>query len=117
MKLFIVVPADLPRGYRIPQAVHVAVNHVHRCRFSSSYVDWYDRHKTVIVYQLGNTLFRRLVKWVEANRVQIMGTVWREPDLADEPTAIALGPAEDADMIAWLKEATGQEVDVAKLAK
>lgn len=86
-KLYIVVRADLPPGMQIAQACHALR------QFTSvhSEIDraWYEGSNNLVVLQVPgeDELFDLLAR---AGEIPI--TSFREPDLDDDVTAIAIGP-------------------------
>lgn len=91
--MYIAVRADLSPGLQIAQAVHAAFQF--HSEFSSTSLSWQrDSNYLVIVSVPDEPSLMRLAS--RAVEKELPFTVVREPDLNDQPTALALHPWDTA---------------------
>jgi hypothetical protein len=74
-RLYVIVRGDLPVGLACAQAIHAA-------RIWRTNVE-----PTVVVLRCKRERFPEALEWAGLRD----SAVWREPDLADEPTALVVG--------------------------
>jgi peptidyl-tRNA hydrolase len=87
MKLYLVTRRDLPPGLRAAQLCH-AVHEFLRDHPSQSAL-WYEQSRTIVCLEVQDeAALHALVSRCSDTEV----SVWREPDLANEVTAVAIGP-------------------------
>lgn len=90
-KLIVVVRGDLPIGYQAVQAAHAAIDFQHE--FPREASNWHNKSNYLIFLSVTDELqLKKLV--LKAAKKGIKITPFREPDLGDELTAIALEPSE-----------------------
>ncbi len=93
MKLYVIVRADLPPGLQIAQSIHAAR------QFAADHQaveqEWFRKSNTVAVLSVPDeTALRKLKTKAEMKGVQY--SEFREPDLSDSMTAMALAPTDAA---------------------
>lgn len=88
MKMFILVRADLDPSYRMVQGMHAVAEIM---RFYAVRIDW---GNGIIVCLLVKDQ-KELVKWQTRLDLKTTVSVWCEPDLNNEMTAIACFPSND----------------------
>ncbi len=90
MKLYIVVRNDLAPGLQIPQAVHAKelFSHDH----PETNTEWYEKSNNIVVLQAeGKEHLAKIAYDLNNNGVRV--SLFREPDINDELTAIAVAPS------------------------
>ena len=93
MRLYLVVRGDLKPGYRVPQLCHA--QRLFAEEHSEIESEWYRESNTVVCLQVdGVEDIMRLS--ADAVIAGIAHSVFREPDLSDEPTAVALAPGDES---------------------
>jgi len=92
-KLRVVVRADLPVGAQACQAIHVAQEFVFR--HPELATPWFEKSNTIALLSVPNE-FALLVLHDLAAARGIAVTLFREPDLNNTATALAIAPCEDA---------------------
>lgn len=92
MKLYIVVRNDLAPGLQAAQAVHAKelFSHEH----PELNAEWYEKSNNVVVLQVPNKeeLVALAYRITRSHPGDVL-SLFREPDLRDEPTALAVAPA------------------------
>ncbi len=89
MKLYIVVRNDLAPGLQAAQAVHAKELFTHE--HSELNAEWYEKSNNIVLLQVPSK--EELVALAYRMTTQsIQTSLFREPDLGNEPTAIAVGP-------------------------
>ena len=90
MKLYVVVRSDLAPGLQIAQSGHalVAFQHEH----ASTYEEWHRSSNNLVCLSVkGKGELAKLAYDLTCRGVEV--SLFREPDLGDEPTAIAVAPS------------------------
>lgn len=87
LKLFILVRADLPTGLQIAQAIHAAIQWVIEDPDISSV--WHQKSNNVVVKHVANEA-ALLELAAEGERRGLVVEAFKEPDLADATTAVAI---------------------------
>lgn len=80
---------ELGSSERVVQACHAAVESVIKWGWLAPFREWHSEHKTMVVYGLAGPEFDQLVEKVSKDS---RFHVWREPDMANLPTAVAAFP-------------------------
>jgi peptidyl-tRNA hydrolase len=89
-KLYLVVRSNLPPGSQAVQACHALRQFIEEHPQIDRY--WFDASNTIVLLEVPNKLeLIRLHK--KAREARIPHSVFREPDLRDDLTAIALAPS------------------------
>jgi peptidyl-tRNA hydrolase len=90
MKIYLVVRSNLPPGTQAVQACHALRQFVEEHPRIDRY--WFDSSNTLVLLEVPNKL--ELIRLHhQARQAGIAHSVFREPDLRDALTAIALGPS------------------------
>ena len=90
-KLYVITRSDLSPGYRIAQSCHAAIQFVIEHNSVSS--DWITISNYIAVLELpGESDLKHLIKKAYENKIPT--SIFMEPDLSNEITAIALCPGE-----------------------
>lgn len=88
-KLYIITHSDLPVGYQVPQTNHAAMEFA--AQYPAEFLDWHKKSNSIIVLNCQNE--RKLVEFSQKLREKdIKFAEFREPDIGDELTAIAILP-------------------------
>lgn len=89
MKLFVVIRNDLAPGLQAAQAVHAKELFSHEHPEVNS--EWYEKSNNIVLLQVPNkeSLVELAYRMMQE---KIALSLFREPDLQDEPTALALSP-------------------------
>lgn len=89
-KLYLVVRSDLPVAQQAVQAAHALQEYNERHRESAA--EWYQSSNHLAILSVPDEAALRLLE-AEAERKGLKSAPFREPDRADELTAIALEPS------------------------
>lgn len=89
-KLFVVVRGDLPPGLRVAQAIHAALLFAHE--HEEVALDWFLRSNNVVVLRVEDLPALEALA-SRAESLGVPGSLFREPDLGDQATALALAPS------------------------
>ena len=89
-KLYIVVRADLPPGARVAQSVHAAFQIAHEC--PALVACWLASSANLVVLEVPDEAALVALR-ARAELAGVPASLFRETDLADAATALALGPA------------------------
>lgn len=88
-KLYIITHSDLPVGYQVPQVTHAAMEFA--ASFPAERAEWYRTSNSVIVLNCQNE--RKLIEFsLKLKEKGIAFAEFREPDIGNELTAIAICP-------------------------
>lgn len=88
-KLYIVTHSDLPTGYQVPQTTHAAMEFA--ALYPEEWREWYRTSNSVIVLNTQNELkLHEFAEKLKKNGVKF--AEFREPDIGNELTAIAICP-------------------------
>ena len=90
-KLFVIVRADLPAGLQVAQACHALRQFV--AEHPETDRAWFEGSNNLVVLQVPSE--GALLALAERAH-GVPASVFREPDLGDQATAIAIGPAGSA---------------------
>jgi len=91
MKLYIIVRGNLSPGYQTAQSIHAFREFVeHHPEVEK---DWYSKSNTIVVLKCRDEE-ELSVLWVMSRNLKIPGSLFKEPDLNDSLTAIALAPGQ-----------------------
>jgi len=89
MKLFVVVRSDLEPGLQAAQSGHAIVAFQHS--YSSKYEQWHESSNNLVVLSAGSKEeLAKIAYDLSCKGVDV--ALFREPDLQDELTAIAVAP-------------------------
>jgi len=103
VKLYIIIPDSLDASYRLPQVGHAIADaflkwgtapapELINVELQGIFYAWANDHKSIVIWELDSELFQFLVQRVEDLSLHQDITVWREPDMNDTPTALAIRP-------------------------
>lgn len=97
LKTYVLVRRDLSYSQRVVQSCHAVVELVHRFKDDSSVSKWADVNKTLVVLSVKDEreMTRTSQKLSDA---RVRFTEFREPDVNNEITAIAVHPETDASL-------------------
>ena|SRR6056300_789102 len=96
MKLYLVVRGDLALGYRVPQLCHAQRLFIEE--HPGLELEWYRTSNTVVCLRVDGA--EGLMQLAEdAERAGVAHSVFREPDIGNEPTAMAIAPGSAAKRI------------------
>ena len=92
-KLVLITRSDLSPGYQSVQPAHALAQFSQT--YPSSFKEWYDREQNLIV--LATTNEKQLLKLARLfSKASLDHVVFREPDIGNHVTAVAVGPSEAA---------------------
>lgn len=87
--LYLVVRGDLPPGRQVAQACHAARQFMEDHPLTER--QWFETSNTLAVLSVPD-LGALLAFWGRTEMLGLRSSLFREPDLGDEPTALALEP-------------------------
>ena len=92
LKLYVLVRRDLPRSYRMVQGMHAAALYASRTNpYGSGYPDnWRADTGTIVSLLVNDEEHLIHIQNYMAKTIGVPVTSWREPDLDNELTAIAM---------------------------
>jgi peptidyl-tRNA hydrolase len=93
MRLYIITRSDLEPGYQAAQAVHAAIQF--QIEHPEIQRDWFEKSNTVALLAISDeTKLTALMRKAESIGVRV--AAFREPDLGNQLTSIALEPTDYA---------------------
>jgi peptidyl-tRNA hydrolase len=88
-KLYIITHSDLPLKYQVPQSNHAAMEFA--AQYPTEFLEWHKKSNSIIVLNCQNE--RKLIEFAQKLRDKgIKFSEFREPDIGNELTAIAICP-------------------------
>lgn len=88
-KLYIITHSDLPLKYQVPQTNHAAMEFA--AKYPAEFLEWHKKSNSIIVLNCQNE--GKLIEFAEKLQTRgIKFAEFREPDIGDELTAIAICP-------------------------
>ncbi len=98
-KLYVITRHDMPVAFQAVQSIHAAVDLVFKHHIELK--NWHDLSNTIVLLSVKNE--KALVKLSKKLKTsKIKHTIFTEPDIGDQITALALEPSDEA--MAFCKE-------------
>lgn len=92
-KLYVITRNDLPISQQATQSIHAAVDLVFKHHIELK--NWHDLSNTIVLLSVANE--KQLIKLSKKLKTsKIKHTIFTEPDIGDQITALALEPSDDA---------------------
>lgn len=92
-KLYIITHNELPISQQATQSIHAAVDFVFK--HHAELKNWHDLSNTIVLLSVKNEKgLLKLIKKLKNSNIKY--TIFTEPDIGDQITALALEPSDDA---------------------
>lgn len=107
-KLYIITHSDLPLNYQVPQSNHAAMEFA--AQYPAEFLEWYRKSNSIIVLNCENE--QKLVQFAQRLRDKgIRFSEFREPDIGNELTAIAICPSPEIKRLCSSLPLSGKKVN------